>query len=465
MLVSVETALADFKAGKFVIIVDDEDRENEGDLAIAAELVTPEAVNFMATHGRGLICVAMTGAMLDRLHIPLMVPPTHNRSGFGTNFTLSVEARRGVTTGISAPDRAHTIRVLVDPHSTPADVVMPGHVFPLRARDGGVLERRGQTEASVDLARLAGLTPAGVICEVMREDGTMARLPDLMAFAETYGINIVTVEALAAYRRQQNGAGQAVGAALQVTQAVQAGQPAPVTRISTSRLPTRYGEFIASVYHDQQGKEHLALCMGEMTRGDAPLVRLHSECLTGDVLGSVRCDCGLQLQMAMQRIANAGRGVLLYLRQEGRGIGLGNKIHAYALQDTGMDTVEANCSLGFPPDARSYEVAAAMLHDLGVAHLRLMTNNPDKISGLEVYGIRVVERVPHEVVVPTEADHYMHVKAQKMGHLLHFPAPLSPGGAEVVELSPDATRNPELSEGYPYCCLRHDRPHRVAKTG
>jgi 3,4-dihydroxy 2-butanone 4-phosphate synthase / GTP cyclohydrolase II len=470
MLVPVETALADFKAGKFVIIVDDEDRENEGDLAIAAECITPEAVNFMATHGRGLICVAMTGEMLDRLHIPLMVPPSRNRSGFGTNFTLSVEAKQGVTTGISAPDRAHTIRVLLDPHSTPADIVMPGHVFPLRARDGGVLERRGQTEASVDLARLAGLTPAGVICEIMNEDGTMSRLPSLMAFAETHGINIVTVEALAAYRRQQHGTGSAPTISAtppSAQQAIQATLPGLVTRISTSRLPTRYGEFVATVYHDQQGKEHMALCMGEVQQGEAPLARLHSECLTGDVLGSVRCDCGLQLQMAMQRIANEGRGVLLYLRQEGRGIGLGNKIHAYALQDSGMDTVEANCSLGFPPDARSYGVAAAMLHDLGITHLRLMTNNPDKISGLEMHGIRVVERVQHEVTVPTEADHYMHIKAQKMGHLLHFPAPPYADGAEAVavEVCPDPPRNPDLSEGYPYCCLRHDRPHQVARTG
>lgn len=411
MLVSAETAIADFQAGNMLIIVDDEDRENEGDLTIAAEFATPEVVNFLATHGRGLICVAMDGSLLDRLRIPLMVPPAHNRSGFGTNFTISVEARHGVTTGISAYDRAHTIRVLVDPCSTPDDVVMPGHIFPLRAQEGGVLERRGQTEASVELALLAGLTPAAVICEVMEHDGTMARMPSLLHFAHEHAINIVTIDTLAAYCRRQG----------TTPHAVRPAQAADVvTHIGTARLPTSAGEFVTSVYRDAQGKEHLALWMGDITTGAPPLVRLHSECLTGDALGSLRCDCGQQLHMALQRIAHEGWGVLLYLRQEGRGIGLGNKIRAYALQDIGMDTVEANVCLGFPDDARSYAVAAAMLNHLGVQSVRLMTNNPAKISGLESQGIQVVERVLHEATVHTESARYLHTKAQKMGHLLHI---------------------------------------------
>ncbi len=414
MVVSVEEASADLKEGRFVIIVDDEDRENEGDLVIAAEFATPEAVNFMAMHGRGLICVAMSGYMLDRLHIPLMVPTAHNRAGFGTNFTVSVEARHGVTTGISAYDRAHTIQVLIDPRSMPEDIAMPGHIFPLRARDGGVLERRGQTEASVDLARLAGLTPAGVICEVMNPDGTMARLPSLVEFAVQHGLHIVSVEAIAAYRLQQEQC--CVGPSVPVSL-----HHGPVACISTSRLPTRYGEFVATVYRDEQGREHMALVMGDVADGEAPLVRLHSECLTGDVLGSQRCDCGLQLQAAMRHIALSGRGVLVYLRQEGRGIGLGNKIRAYALQDMGADTVDANCCLGFPVDARSYAVAAAILDDLEVGQVRLMTNNPTKISALEAYGIQVVEHVVLARMigpVPDEAMPYLRTKERKMGHML-----------------------------------------------
>lgn len=415
MFVSVDEAIADLKAGRFVIIVDDEDRENEGDLVIAAQFATPEAVNFMAMHGRGLICVAMSGHVLDRLHIPLMVPTAHNCAGFGTNFTVSVEARHGVTTGISAYDRAQTIQVLVDPRSMPEDIAMPGHIFPLRARDGGVLERRGQTEASVDLARLAGLSPAGVICEVMNADGTMARLPSLVEFAEQHGLHIVSVEAIAAYRLHQQHHSC-------LTSAKVASQREPVACIGTSRLPTCYGEFMATVYRDQQGREHMALVMGTMSDGEALLVRLHSECLTGDVFGSQRCDCGLQLQAAMRHIALAGRGVLVYLRQEGRGIGLGNKIRAYALQDMGTDTVDANCCLGFPVDARSYAVAAAMLDDLGVRQVRLMTNNPNKINALEGYGIQVVERVALARMigpVPDEAMSYLRTKKHKMGHMLN----------------------------------------------
>jgi 3,4-dihydroxy 2-butanone 4-phosphate synthase/GTP cyclohydrolase II len=405
---TVEEAIADYRAGKFVIIVDDEDRENEGDLVIAAENITPEAINFMALHGRGLICVAMAGWMLDRLQIPLMVPQTQNRSGYGTGFTISVEARTGVTTGISAFDRAHTIHTLIDPASTPNDIAMPGHIFPLRARDGGVLQRRGQTEASVDLAKLAGLAPAGVICEIMAADGTMARLPALGQFAAQHGIKIVTVEAVAEYRLRQNGHDPAAHQA----------PPQPLIRVATSRLPTEYGEFSATVYRDVQGKEHMALTLGDPSQPGAPLVRVHSECLTGDVFGSRRCDCGDQLRAALARIATEKRGVLLYLRQEGRGIGLGNKITAYALQDEGLDTVEANHQLGFPADARSYEVAAHMLKDLGIGAVRLLTNNPDKIEGLAQHGIGVVERVPHEVTHHAENAAYLRAKALKMGHEL-----------------------------------------------
>jgi 3,4-dihydroxy 2-butanone 4-phosphate synthase / GTP cyclohydrolase II len=407
-IANVEEALADYRAGKLIIIVDDEDRENEGDLVIAAEHITPQAVNFMATFGRGLICVAMTGKMLDRLQIPLMVPQVQNRSGFGTGFTVSVEAKTGVTTGISAYDRAHTIRTLINPVTTPADIAMPGHVFPLRARDGGVLERRGQTEASVDMAKLAGLTPAGVICEIMLDDGTMARLPEIIDFARRHVIKIVTVEAIAQYRLRQNGHDPAKT------------HPtlARITRVATSHLPTRSGEFKVTIYHDEQGKEHMAVTIGDLNTVQTPLARVHSECLTGDVFGSHRCDCGDQLQAALERLAAEGCGVLLYLRQEGRGIGLGNKIKAYALQDQGLDTVEANHQLGFPIDARSYDTAALMLHDLGVSAVRLLTNNPDKISGLQKHGIDVVQRVPHEVAFHQENIHYLQTKVCKMGHQL-----------------------------------------------
>lgn len=410
-IASVAEVLRDYRAGRFIIIVDDEDRENEGDLAIAAEHITPEAVNFMATYGRGLICLAMTGDMLDRLQIPLMVPPAENRSGFGTGFTISVEAKTGVTTGISAYDRAHTIRTLIDPASSPNDIAMPGHIFPLRARAGGVLERRGQTEASVDLAKLSGLTPAGVICEIMADDGRMARLPELINFAQRHNIKIVTVEALAQYRLSQNG----------YDSAQQQPENGHLAKIATSRLPTQYGEFEAAVYRDEQGKAHIALTMGDLNATEAPLVRLHSECLTGDVFGSRRCDCGDQLQAALARIAAEGCGVLLYLRQEGRGIGLGNKIRAYALQDQGLDTVEANHQLGFPTDARSYDVAVHMLDDLGVSAVRLLTNNPDKVLGLAGRGIRVVERIAHQVEPHHDNLSYLQTKALKMGHQLNIP--------------------------------------------
>lgn len=406
-LASVADAIKDYQDGKFVIIVDDDDRENEGDLAIAAEHITPDAINFMATYGRGLICIAMTGHMLDRLQIPLMVPQNQNSSGFGTGFTISVEATQGVTTGISAFDRAKTIQTLISPSSTPNDIAMPGHIFPLRARDGGVIERRGQTEASVDLAKLAGLTQSGVICEIMSDNGDMARLPELLEFAKQHDIKVISVEDIVQYRLKHDQRDHTT--------------PAPtshaITKISSSRLPTQFGDFDATVYRDAQGKEHMALTMGDLTDG-APLVRLHSECLTGDVLGSIRCDCGEQLQSALARIAEDGRGALLYLRQEGRGIGLGNKIKAYALQDEGLDTVEANHQLGFPADARDYGVAVAMLNDLNISSLRLLTNNPEKRDFLRTHGIHVVERIAHQVQPHPENLDYLQTKVSKMGHVL-----------------------------------------------
>lgn len=405
-LATVEEALNDLRAGKFVIVVDDEDRENEGDLTIAAEFATPDVINFMAREGRGLICVAMSGALLDRLHLPLMVAPAQNRSGFGTNFTLSVEARTGVTTGISAQDRARTIAVLIDPQSTPADIVVPGHIFPLRAQDDGVLVRRGQTEAGVDLARLAGLTPAAVICEVMAEDGTMARLPELSIMANRHQIKIISVQALIDYRLRL---GDRVGSAPAI--------PSRVVRVESAQLPTRYGDFQVIAYHDEQQREHLALLRGQC-HGQAPLVRIHSECTTGDLLGSLRCDCGDQLHAGLARIGAEEAGILLYLRQEGRGIGLANKIRAYALQDQGLDTVDANFALGFPADARDFGVAAAMLRDLGVDSVRLLTNNPRKAAMLEASAIRIQELVEHQVGVRPENRAYLRTKAEKMAHVL-----------------------------------------------
>ncbi|MCS6888791.1 MAG: bifunctional 3,4-dihydroxy-2-butanone-4-phosphate synthase/GTP cyclohydrolase II [Chloroflexus sp.] len=394
---SVADAIADFRAGKFVIIVDAEDRENEGDLAIAAEFASPQAINFMAREGRGLICVAMTGERLDELRLPLMVPPTENTTRFGTAFTVSVEARRGVTTGISAFDRATTIRTLIDPATRPEDLARPGHVFPLRAAVGGVLARPGQTEASLDLARLAGLYPAAVICEIMNPDGTMARLPELTAFAAQHGLKILPITELIAYRYR--------------TEVI-------VRRVAETMLPTARGTFRLIAFENTITAEtHLALTLGQ-ANGQAPLVRLHSECLTGDAFGSQRCDCGAQLAVAQQRIAEAGYGALLYLRQEGRGIGLINKLRAYALQDQGLDTVEANHHLGLPADARDYGIAAQILRDLGMEEVRLLTNNPAKVAGLERYGIVVRERLPLHIP-PTAANRrYLATKRMKLGHLI-----------------------------------------------
>ena len=408
-LCRVEEAVEDFKEGKFLIIVDDEDRENEGDLAIASQHITPDAVNFMTRHARGLICVPMDHRMVDRLQIPMMVPPNRNNSGFGTGFTISVEARRGVTTGISAFDRARTIQVLTDAGSRPNDLVMPGHVFPLRAQPGGVLARRGQTEAGVDLAALAGLTPSAVTCEIMSADGSMARLPELETFARRHGIKILSVEALARFRR-----------AIVPSTEERASLNAGIIRGGESVLPTEYGTFRTVVFRDlQHNEDHLVLSMGDLG-GGPPLVRLHSSCLTGDVFGSHRCDCGQQLHLALQRISRAQRGVLVYLKQEGRGIGLTNKIRAYALQDLGRDTIDANLELGFSADDRSYKPAAAILRDLGITSLRLMTNNPDKVAALTHCGLHVTERVPHEVRPQADNYSYLRTKAMRLNHMLAF---------------------------------------------
>ncbi len=398
-LSSIPEAIEDIKAGKFIIIVDDEDRENEGDLAMAAEKITPEAINFMAKHGRGLICMPVTGERLDELQIPMMV--RENTSKFTTAFTISVEAKHGTSTGISAADRAQTVKTIIDPKTKPDDLLMPGHMFPLRARDGGVLVRAGQTEAAVDIARLAGLYPSGVICEIMNEDGTMARLPQLEAMAEKHNLKIVSVADLIAHRRRHEKL---------------------VHRVAETSLPTKYGDFTAVAYRsDIDPDEHVALVMGDITTEEPVLVRVHSECLTGDVFGSLRCDCGEQLQLAMQRIAEEGRGVVLYMRQEGRGIGFHNKIRAYALQDKGMDTVEANLSLGFPADLRDYGIGAQILVDLGLHEIRFLTNNPKKIKGFEGYGLKVVEQVP--IVIPPNPHNlrYLQTKRKKLGHLLEVP--------------------------------------------
>ena len=395
-LATVEEAIEEFRNGRFVIIIDDEDRENEGDLTIPAQFATPEPINFMAKFGRGLICVPMTAERLEELHIPMMV--NHNDSHFGTPFTIGVEARNGVTTGISAADRARTTQVLIDPKTKPNDLVMPGHTFPLRARDGGVLVRAGQTEATVDLCKLAGLYPAGVLCEIMNDDGTMARLPELKKFARKHNLKIISVTQLIQYRQQKEKL---------------------VHRVAESKLPTEYGEWTCIAYKAMTDPdEHVAIVYGDVATEEPTLVRVHSQCVTGDVFGSQRCDCGEQLTMAMKMIHDAGRGAIIYMRQEGRGIGLHNKIKAYNLQDNGMDTVEANEALGFPADRRDYGIGMQILVDLGLKNLRLITNNPAKRAGLEGYGLQVVERVPARATPNKHNLRYLETKRKKMGHLL-----------------------------------------------
>ena len=394
---TIEEAIEDIRSGKMVVVCDAEDRENEGDLTLAGQFATPEAINFMAKEGRGLICLALEPKRCDELGLDLMA--AKNESPFQTAFTVSIEAREGVTTGISAHDRARTIQVAIDPRSTPNDVVQPGHIFPLKAKAGGVLERAGQTEAAVDLARLAGVTPAGVICEIMNDDGTMARVPDLEKFCAKHDMKMVTVADLIEYRRREDKL---------------------VSREVEVKLPTAYGEFRAVAYRSLvDNKHHIALVKGEVEGRDDVLVRVHSECLTGDVFHSMRCDCGEQLESALSMIEAEGSGVLLYLAQEGRGIGLLNKLHAYKLQEEGLDTVDANLKLGLPADLRDYGIGAQILVDLGLGRIRIMTNNPKKIVGLEGYGLEVSAQVPIEHVPNEHNLEYLRAKKERMGHLLH----------------------------------------------
>ena len=393
---TIEEAIEEIRTGRFVVVADDADRENEGDLTVAAQFVTPDAVNFMATHGRGLICLCLTPERCDELGLRQMTD--QNEAQFGTAFTVSIEARDGVSTGISAADRARTIQVAVDPTSTPHDLVHPGHVFPLRARAGGVLKRSGQTEAAVDLARLAGLAPAGVVCEIMKDDGTMARVPDLVEFCERHGLKLVTVADLIEYRRR--------------TEKL-------VERVVSVRLPTDHGDFQAVAYREAlTGKQHIALVKGDVEGQEDVLVRVHSECLTGDVFHSRRCDCGEQLEWALAKIEQEGRGVLLYLAQEGRGIGLLNKLRAYELQEQGLDTVEANIELGFKADAREYGIGSQILADLGLTTIRVLTNNPEKISGVSGFGLEVVSQEPIEIEPNDENRSYLETKREKLGHTI-----------------------------------------------
>jgi 3,4-dihydroxy 2-butanone 4-phosphate synthase/GTP cyclohydrolase II len=394
---TVAEAIEDIRDGKMVVVVDSADRENEGDLTIAAQFATPDAVNFMAKEGRGLICLCLTEERCDALALRQMTD--RNETPYGTAFTVSIEAREGVTTGISAPDRARTIQVAIDPSKGAQDLVQPGHVFPLQARPGGVLQRTGQTEAAVDLARLAGLIPAGVVCEIMKDDGTMARVPDLVGFCARHGLKMISVADLIEYRRRHEKL---------------------VERLVSVRLPTGYGEFSAVAFREKlTGKHHVALVRGDVDGAENVLVRVHSECLTGDVFHSLRCDCGEQLELALQRISTEDCGVLLYLAQEGRGIGLLNKLKAYELQEAGLDTVEANVELGFPPDAREYGIGSQILSDLGLTTIRVLTNNPRKITGIEGFGLRVVEQVPIEARPNAENARYLAAKRDKLGHRLH----------------------------------------------
>jgi 3,4-dihydroxy 2-butanone 4-phosphate synthase/GTP cyclohydrolase II len=393
---TIEEAIEDIRSGRFVVVVDDADRENEGDLTIAAQFVTPEAIAFMATHGRGLICLCLTPERCDELELRPMTD--HNETPLGTAFTVSIEAREGVSTGISAHDRARTIQVAIDPRSVPHDLVQPGHVFPLRAKPGGVLQRTGQTEAAVDLARLAGLNPAGVVCEIMNDDGTMARVPDLVAYCERHDLRMVTVADLIEYRRRIEKL---------------------VERVVSVRLPTDYGEFQAVAYRELlTNKQHLALVKGDVDGAENVLVRVHSECLTGDVFHSLLCDCGDQLEQALARVEAEGRGVVLYMGQEGRGIGLLNKLRAYELQANGLDTVEANLALGFPPDAREWGIGNQILADLGLTTIRILTNNPRKLTGLDGFGLTVVEQVPLEAEPTAENERYLAAKREKLGHTI-----------------------------------------------